>query len=49
MTVKLPTTPPLSARYLREFNRVRDDVMHQLASAPRDVRMASATLGAPQD
>ena len=49
MTVKLPTTPPLSARYMHEFTRVRDDVMHQLASAPSDVRMASAAPGAPQD
>ncbi len=42
MTVKLPASPPLPARYSSEFARVRDDVMRQLASAPSDVRVASA-------
>jgi murein DD-endopeptidase MepM/ murein hydrolase activator NlpD len=48
MTVKLPASPPLPARYRSEFTRVRDDVMRQLASAPSDVRVASAAR-APRD
>jgi murein DD-endopeptidase MepM/ murein hydrolase activator NlpD len=44
MTAKLTVaSPPLAARYVREFSQVRDDVMRQLTSAPSDQRVASAT------
>jgi murein DD-endopeptidase MepM/ murein hydrolase activator NlpD len=49
MTVKLPASPPLPARYMSEFAQVRDGVMHQLASAPTNVRVASAAPNAPRD
>ncbi len=47
MTVKLPASPPLSQKYMRDFAEVRDQVLQQLASAPLDgapgeLRVASA-------
>lgn len=47
MTVKLPASPPLAAKYMPEFAQVRDQLMQRLASAPLDavpgaLRMASA-------
>ena len=43
MTAKLTVaSPPLPARYMREFSRVSEAAMRQLASAPSDLRVASA-------
>ncbi len=42
MTVKLPASPLLAARFLSEFNHTRDELLQQLASAPMgSVRLAS--------
>jgi murein DD-endopeptidase MepM/ murein hydrolase activator NlpD len=43
MTAKLTVaSPPLPARYMSEFSRVRDAAMRQLASLPSDLRVATA-------
>ena len=48
MSVKLPSSPPLPARYQREFARVRDAALQQLAAkpipgAPNGVRVAATS------